>query len=75
MQVEGPDTVLNGKSCCQIMRIKGLVNVARLTMLRIDAELTQRLQLGDWHSWACVGMAGLPLKPYFLGWFFNLGER
>ena len=30
--------------------------------MRIDAELTQQLQLGDSHSWACVGMADLTLK-------------
>ena len=31
--------------------------------MRIDAELTQRVQIGDSHSWACVGMADLTLKP------------
>lgn len=37
-------------------------------MLRMhfDFELTQRLQLGDSYSWACVGMADLPLKPLTL---------
>ena len=30
--------------------------------MRIDAELTQRLQLWDSHSWACVGIADLTLK-------------
>jgi len=41
-----------------------IVNTALLSMLRmrIDAELTQRLQLEDSHSWACVGMADLTLK-------------
>ena len=31
--------------------------------MRIDAELTLRVQIGDSHSWACVGMADLTLKP------------
>lgn len=30
--------------------------------MRSDAELTQRLQLEDSQSWACVGMADLTLK-------------
>jgi hypothetical protein len=30
--------------------------------MRINAELTQRLQLWDSHSWACVGIADLTLK-------------
>ena len=44
-----------------------IVNTARLTMLRMrnDAELTQRLQLEDLQSWACVGMADLTLKRTF----------
>lgn len=42
-----------------------IVNTARLTMYaayEFDAELTQRLQLGDLHSWAFVGIADLTLK-------------
>jgi len=30
--------------------------------MRIDAELTRRLQLGDSYSWVCVGMADLTLE-------------
>lgn len=30
--------------------------------MRIDAELTLRVQIGDSHSWACVGMADLTLN-------------
>ena len=39
-----------------------IVNVVRLTMLRIDPELTQSLQLVDSHSLTCVGIADLILK-------------
>ena len=33
-----------------------------MLLMRIDAQLTQRLQLGGSHSWACVGMADLTLN-------------
>ena len=34
-----------------------------MLLMRIDAELTQRHQLGDSHSWVCVAIADLTLKP------------
>lgn len=32
--------------------------------MSICADLTQRFQIGDSHSWASAGMAGLTLKPF-----------